>query len=277
MHHIDLSSKDHEKKKIVWLTDLHIDAVHKDKLRQFFQLVVEEKPDYLLIGGDISNGVNSLWHLRKVGQLISCPFYFVLGNHDFYYGSIEEMRKKTHKACESMDQGYYLTDLGVIHLTEEVGLVGHDGWVDGRAGDFMGSHIVLNDYLCIQELKGLTNIELLKVLQKYAEKAADYLKRVLTAACKQYKKIIVLTHIPPFEDVCYYKDGSSNPHYSAHFVSKITGDALLDVAKSHLDIKITVLCGHTHTEAFSKITSNLDCYVGGADLGQPKLQGVLTL
>ena len=34
---------------------------------------------------------------------------------------------------------------------DEVGLVGHDGWSDGRAGNYAGSDVFLSDYLLIDE------------------------------------------------------------------------------------------------------------------------------
>ena len=38
----------------------------------------------------------------------------------------------------------YLSQSGVVELTPHTALVGHDGWADGRLGDFDGSDVILN-------------------------------------------------------------------------------------------------------------------------------------
>ena len=35
-------------------------------------------------------------------------------------------------------------------LTKDTCLIGHDGWADGRLGDFSGSKVLLNDYVEIK-------------------------------------------------------------------------------------------------------------------------------
>ena len=47
----------------------------------------------------------------------------------------------------------WLPSVGVVPLNSETCLVGHDGWSDGRFGDFFSSEVWLNDYILIDELR----------------------------------------------------------------------------------------------------------------------------
>ena len=204
MQKIEIQADTSDSVKIVWLSDTHMAALKKEELDKLFALVKENKPDIVLIGGDICNGPHFLSaYLEKI---IACPFYFILGNHDFYYGSIEEVKKRAQLLAQKTVNGNYLTDLQVVHLAKNIALIGHDGWADGRAGDFMQSNILLNDYFCIQDLKNLSKKELLEKLNKLGDEAAAYFKKTLNEACASYKKVIILTHAPPFEEVCRYKE-----------------------------------------------------------------------
>lgn len=197
-HNITFGSGKGEKKEtVVWVTDLHLDAAEKERHREFFEAINSLSPDIVLVGGDISNGVHSLQHLKHLARLIHKPLYFVLGNHDFYYGSISKTRSLARQASNAFDSVNYLTGMGVIELTPEVGLIGHDGWADGRAGDFMGSTVMLNDYQFIDELKLLTPGTRLKKLEELGTEAANYLRKVLIQAVPRYSHIVLLIHTPP--------------------------------------------------------------------------------
>ena len=74
------------------------------------------------------------------------PIYFVLGNHDYYHGSIAETRARVIELCGTHPRLRYLTALDEVEaLTRHVGLVGHDGWADGRAGDYARSLVMMQD------------------------------------------------------------------------------------------------------------------------------------
>jgi len=72
--------------KLIWLSDIHLEFPTDKVVRTFIARVAGEKPDAILITGDISNAVRIKYHLGLLATL-SCPIYFVLGNHDFYEGS----------------------------------------------------------------------------------------------------------------------------------------------------------------------------------------------
>ena len=50
----------------------------------------------------------------------------------------------------------YLTMMGAVELHKTT-IVGHDGWYDGRLGDYDSSEVILNDHLLIAELAACWN------------------------------------------------------------------------------------------------------------------------
>lgn len=143
-------------KRIVWITDIHLDFVaDSNQIEKFCQSIVEVNPDVVLIGGDIAVAATIEESLLLLAKHLQRPIYFVLGNHDFYKGSIAGVRAKIAQLTRRASQLRWLSNSGVIELTPQTGLLGHDGWADGRLGNRIRSEVVLNDYWLIQEFVGL--------------------------------------------------------------------------------------------------------------------------
>ncbi len=262
-------------RRLIWLTDLHLDAIDKAQYRMFHELIASHEPDLVLIGGDISNGTASLMHLANLEKLIDKQFYFVLGNHDFYYGSIAQTRRMAHALTKSNSKIQYLTDNGIIQLSKHTALIGHDGWSDARAGDFLNSDIMLNDYYLIEELKRLNQEERMLKLHELGTEAAGFLKKQLIKAFKIYTHVVLLTHVPPFEEACLFDGKPSDANWSPHFVGKATGEALKDVMQHHPEKQLLVLCGHSHHSQDIFILPNLHVVTGQSELGLPDIQGLI--
>jgi len=264
-------------KRLIWSTDLHFDAADRSQYRLYFDLIKVNEPDYVLIGGDISNGATSLIHLTNLSKLIEKQFYFVLGNHDFYYGSISAIRNDAKKITQEVSRIQYLTDYGIIALSEKTALIGHDGWSDARAGDYFHSDIMLNDYFLIDELKRLNNEERFEKLNELGTEAAEYLRDQLTKALKLYDRVIILTHVPPFEESCLYEGLPADANWTPHFVCKASGDAIAEVMKNHPEKELLVLCGHSHWRQDVLILPNLRVVTGHSELGIPNVQGLILI
>lgn len=262
-------------KRLIWSTDLHFDAADRSQYQLFFDLVNAHEPDFVLIGGDISNGVTSLTHLNNLAKVIDKQFYFVFGNHDFYYGSILEIRNEAKKLTREVPRLHYLTDNGIIALSEQTALIGHDGWSDGRCGDFLNSDVLLNDYLLIEELKRLNHEERLQKLNELGTEAAEFLKKQLKTALETYERVVLLTHVPPFEESCLYEGLPADGNWTPHFVGKATGDAIEAVMKLHPNKQLLVLCGHSHWGQDIQILPNLRVVTGHSELGIPNVQGLI--
>lgn len=258
-------------RSIVWLTDLHLDATDPRAVKDFFELIKELNPTEVLIGGDVSNGALSLIHLLEMNATIKKPIFFVLGNHDYYFSSIEKIR---NLAAESKG-GTYLSRHGAVMLDKTTALVGHDGWADGKEGDFLASTIVLNDYLFIEDLKGLGKEALLKKLGALGKEGAEAVKVQLMSLPKEVKQVIVLVHAPPFLEACRWEGVPSDSNWSPHFVSRQMGEVLKSFAGEHPNIDFLVLCGHSHTEADIQELKNLRVIAGAAVLGAPQIAGII--
>jgi 3',5'-cyclic-AMP phosphodiesterase len=141
--------------KLVWITDIHLNFVSQERAEAFCRAIVDSEADALLIGGDIAEAEDiELW-LRFIENRLQRPIYFVLGNHDYYRGSIVQVKSIIQELASRSSWLRWLDREAVIALTDNTGLIGHGGWGDGRCGDYENSHIILNDYILIEELAGL--------------------------------------------------------------------------------------------------------------------------
>ena len=254
--------------RIAWATDLHLDFASRKAVDRFITSVVEAKPDCLIVTGDIGEAHSWRLLLDEVSERVRKPVYFVLGNHDYYRSTIAEVREEASRV-----RGW-LVKSGAMLLSDEVALVGHDGWGDGRLGDYANSNVMLNDYLLIGELVHSNRFVRLRVLEKLGEEAAEHFRQWIPTAAQRRKRIFVATHVPPFKDACWHQGGLSDNYWLPHFSCAAAGDALLALADEFADVEFTVLCGHTHGEGYVRMRPNLEVFTGGAEYGAPKLQRV---
>lgn len=264
-------------KKIVWVTDIHLNFLGVQGLEKFIDLVQNESPDVLLVGGDIGEAPNISLYLQRLEQSLDLQIYFVLGNHDFYKGSLSQVREEMRKISITSNRLFFLDDIPYVELTKEIALVGHSSWADGRLGNYDKSQIMLNDYILIEEFRGLTKVQRLRKLHELGDNAASQLKDDIESALKHYKKLLCLTHVPPFRESCWSEGKISDDNYLPHFACRVVGDVIRSIMESRPDSYLTVLCGHTHSSDRTKILENLEVITGGAEYGQPKIQQVIYL
>jgi hypothetical protein len=199
----------------------------------------------------------------------------VLGNHDFYGGSIGSVRENVAREAAASRWLHWLPASGVIPLTANTTLVGHDSWADGRLGDFFRSRVVLNDYFLIAELRNLQDRELYAKLNALGDEAAEFLENGVLEALAGCRNVIVLTHVPPFRESCWHEGHISDDDYLPHFACRAVGERLAGIMRGHPDRTMAVLCGHTHSPGFVRILKNLVVHTGAAQYGEPTLQQVL--
>jgi 3',5'-cyclic-AMP phosphodiesterase len=264
-------------KRLAWLTDIHLNFLPPEAVEAFLWSVEATEADAFLIGGDIGEAPNVAFHLTALGDRARRPIYFVLGNHDFYRGSIAGVRATVRELCAASPNLRWLPDAGVIPLTDDTCLVGHDGWGDGRLGDYRGSDVILNDWGLIEEFGGFEehpDIRLAK-LHALGDEAAVHFRRVLPEALRRFHHVVVLTHVPPFRESCWHAGKISEDNWLPHFTCKAVGDALLESMSAAPDHKMTVLCGHTHGSGEAQILPNVRVLTGGANYGNPVIQRTL--
>ena len=121
---------------VAWLTDPHFNFIKPREVTDFLERVAATEADAVLIGGDIGEAQSLVGYLRQIAATLPVPVYFVLGNHDFYYGSIREVRQQVVELCSQVPNLHWLGDGQIAELGPRTGLVGHDGWADARFGDY---------------------------------------------------------------------------------------------------------------------------------------------
>jgi predicted phosphohydrolase len=264
-------------KRVVWLTDIHLNFLLRDQVDAFLAKVAAAQPDAVLVGGDIAESPSVCQYLEHMAAAVPAPIYFVLGNHDFYFGSIADTRRRVAAMCAQQPRLHYLSDMDAAELTPEVGLVGHDGWADGRLGDYPRSLVVMHDHKLIAELAPHDKQSRWAVLKQLADAAAAHVRRVLPPALARYREVYLLTHVPPLREACWHEGQLSDDQWAPHFSNGALGQALLDIMADHPEQQLTVLCGHTHGRGLCQPLANLRVLTGGAEYGHPAIERVFEL
>jgi len=57
---------------------------------------------------------------------------FILGNHDYYQGSVVKVRQKIAELSQENPLLHWLPKIGLVYLSKDTILVGEDCWADGR-------------------------------------------------------------------------------------------------------------------------------------------------
>ena len=127
-----------------------------------------------MISGDIGHADTSIGFLGALSEIVFCPIYFVLGNHDFYGGSISSVRKSVVEICQNKSNLYWLSDADVFKTSDGKGIIGHDSWADGGYGDYVRSTVELSDFYLIRELKRLSKPGRLFMMRKLTQEAVDH-------------------------------------------------------------------------------------------------------
>jgi Icc protein len=261
--------------RLVWATDIHLDHLTGGEIADFGRKLAATGADGVLISGDIAVARTLIQSLRSLAEPIECPLYFVCGNHDYYYGSIVAVRRALTDLSHQSDQLCWLPARGCISLTERTGLIGHGCWNDGRAGRYLGSTVMLTDYLVIDELKGLGPSARLAKLNELGDEAAAYLAATLPPALERHEQVILLTHVPPFAQACWHEGQVAADDWLPHLACQAAGRVLVQIMERHPQRSLKVFCGHTHNSKATQILPNLLVRTGGAAYGTPEIQAVI--
>lgn len=161
-------------------------------------------------------------------------------------------------------------------------MVGHDGMYDARAGQpgmefAMADFFMPNGILDLAAALALSSRQLFEILGRLAQASANHITAgVRSAIADGAKRIIVLTHVPPFPEVSYFRGRPSQPRALPWYVNLTLGDALLALVAEHPTVEIEVLAGHTHGARVYQPRATLTVHVGGARYGRPQFQTPLS-
>ncbi|HEV8124910.1 MAG TPA: metallophosphoesterase [Gemmatimonadales bacterium] len=258
--------------RLSWSTDIHLEFLTPAGLSRFVVTLARSKADAFLLGGDINQALGIEKHLRILERALERPVYFVLGNHDYYHGQVADIRERIAAMSAASPVLRWLPAVGAVGLSDDCGLLGHDGWADGRFGDYVNSRVLLNDYRMIEDFISLGPADRLLLMQALAQGAADFFRAELPGALSRWKRVIVLTHVPPFAEAAWHMGKISDKDWLPHFASQVTGVVLKETMEQHPDRELLVLCGHTHSPGEVSVLPNLKVITGGARYGHPEIQ-----
>jgi len=269
--------------RLVWTTDLHLDHAPTEMRERWLSLIANQTPAGLLIGGDIAESGSSLDWLRQLAYSTSCPIYFVLGNHDFYDQSIRITRQNVVRLCREHEHLHYLTDCGSIPLRDATShqvaayLIGEDAWGDGTCGNFEKSFVKLADFSRILDFKTLSQEKRKDLLIELGRLSAERLTTKLESVPESTERVIILTHVPPFVEACWYEGKTADEHWSPFFVCGQMGVVLRKFAEMRPRCQVVVLCGHTHHQGVTQPLENLIVHTGQSVIGHPSIVGTLII
>lgn len=264
--------------KCGWVTDCHLDHIDNDKsLIDFSTSLLTSEPEALFFTGDISNSKRLVYHLSAVESIVQRPIYYVLGNHDYYGSSVDEVRKSMNNVVNNSQHLKYMSNVSFLSLTKKTAIIGHDCWYDAQNGNPYVNKFTMNDWRQIKDFvyasnNNINNIDgIIKCARKLAHDGMLHLHNGIKNAVRYHSNIVILTHVPPFEESHIYNGQQGNYVYSPWYTSKLTGDLLLQASNAYPNVNFLVLCGHTHNSWSGKIRNNLHVRVGAAEYGKPSL------
>jgi 3',5'-cyclic AMP phosphodiesterase CpdA len=260
--------------RLAWLTDVHLNFLSPRDVDRLCAEVAGAGVDAVCISGDISHAPDLERDLQRLAA-IGPPVYFVLGNHDFYHSHVAEVRVRVAALCARTPGLVWLGGAGAVALTPATALVGHDGWADGRAGDWEGSRILLNDYRLIGDLAGRPKAARLEALKALGDEAAAHFRAVVPAALARARRVIAVSHPPPFPEACRYLGFVTSDRWLPHLACVAAGEALHEAMAARPDREMTVLCGHTHHASKARMLPNLLVLTGRAEYGVPRIERII--
>lgn len=250
------------KSKYLWLTDVHLKPWTRSKLLNFIH---DDKPRGVFLTGDISYGPTLYSDLEYLGKKAGRPIYFVLGNHDYHFTSFSKVHSEVRYLCNKYSNLIWMTDHGVESLTDDVALIGAEGWYDARIGDTKYLKYTMDWYLT-EEFKSLSSMEeRIEAFRKLAAQSAEDLSTKLLSAIENHKTIYLLTHVPPWPEANRDAGTFMEPFWLPYNVNLILGQRLEEVMKNFKKRNLVVLAGHTHTDCWIHVSRNIECRVNKAN------------
>lgn len=252
---------------ILFLTDLHLDRTSEEKIDCLLGRIRNTNSNAVLVTGDISDAHNLRRHLSLLAEACGPrPLYFLLGNHDFYGGDFDSVEKDMESLCNTTQNLHHLNASRIIPLAKGIGLLGHGGWADARAGEGMETMVQSRDCGSIKDFQKLDHWQMLGRMRTLGAESAEKIRSILPLALTCYRHVIVATHVPPFENAVYHSGKPAAHRHLPHFCNLSVGVMLIGIMRAFPHRRVSVLAGHSHGACSEKITRNLSVRVGASRL-----------
>lgn len=254
---------DKNRHKFIWITDLHLNNLFPWTLNKYLNHLRDQKPDGVFITGDISSGFYLIKHLKMLAETLSCPIYFVLGNHCLYGTSIAKQHQNVRDLCKQYPNLIWMREAGVIGLNKEVALIGSEGWYDAENGKPEYLQLTF-DWFMIDDFRKLNSMEeRIETWRKLADESVEDLVEKLEKAIDQgYKNVYLLSHIPAWAEATRDVGTLLEPFWLPYNTNMRLGRALEKVMYDHKKRHLTCYFGHTHSPLTVQVSRNIECRVG---------------
>ena len=253
-----------------WTSDLHLDILSSFDYESFMSKLssLGDKDSYLLVTGDTSTCKHVTRHHIDLANNFQGRLLYVLGNHDRWNSHFAEAHNRLVQ-CNIPKDAVFLDVVDHVKVDNSTCVVGDSGWYDARNGH-NSLDFAMYDWHCIEEYRGRNPIPISRSIADARASTVDH--KLRDAASKGYKNIVFLTHIPPYVECCRHNGQDSDQEALAWFSSKIMGDTVDSFAKDHPDVKIEILCGHTHSGFSYRRSENVQVTVSSNDYYDPEVQ-----
>ncbi len=129
------SDKITEDYKVVFVSDLHVGSSQSLKTTQkTIDKIASEKPDLVLLGGDITDEMTTKEEMEEVYRLIGkleAPVYFIYGNHDRqpdHFGTVEEKYSEDELINAISSNGITILKDEWINFSDELVIFGREDY-----------------------------------------------------------------------------------------------------------------------------------------------------
>lgn len=250
-----------DKSKYLWLTDTHLKPWTRKKL---LNLILDDKPRGIFLTGDISYGPTLCDDLEYLGKRAGRTIYFVLGNHDYHFSSIDQVHSDIRYLCSKYRNLIWMTEAGIQPLNDDVALIGAEGWYDANLGnpDYLKYTL---DWVLTKDFKLLPTMEeRVNYFKKLALESTEKLVKLLESSVEEFKTIYLLTHFPPWREANRDAGTFMEPFWLPYNVNLTLGKALEETMQKYKKRNLIVLAGHTHTDCWIHVSRNIECRVNQA-------------
>lgn len=249
-------------RKYAWLSDTHMNLSALPFLKRLHLLGLRKAAaDGIFITGDVSSGRWLESDLSFLARNFPGPIYFVLGNHDYHGRHIASVHSDVRRLCREHPNLVWMTDAGIVSLTEDVAVIGAEGWYDAALGDPELLKLTTDWFRTFDFLHLETHAERLDMWRSMAHVSAHLIEERLEEALESHKTVYILTHFPPWKEATRDVGTILEPFWLPYNTNTALGAAIERVAADRRKKRVVVLAGHTHTPCRIRVSNSIECAV----------------
>ncbi len=267
-------------RQLLWISDIHLDQAQDEEKRRFFDKLATSQCDAVLITGDITTSKYLAGSLGEISRAAgTTPVMFVLGNHDYFGSSFENVDREVAEICKRHSNLVPLGNGEIIQLSANTALIGHRGWFDGQAGAGARTRVGSADRYHIDDFKNLNKAQYFNKLRDLGVQSADYFRRVLPAALQRFQTVLVATHVPPCTQALRHRGSYCEWDRQPFFSNRAAGNSIIGISRSFRSFRsfarrqVIIYSGHSHCYSRFQL-DNVEVRVAGSQPGFPALNGI---